>query len=281
MDLVFSAKPGFIEHGKDVNDLVASLHSLLNTAQFIAMYPIMKVLYIPSTNRAFSLPPRERASSTVSPTLKYANTSPMTSKEPKSDNLQFITDYRYQEGEVTHPKATENEAVEPILAECDTTSTVLNTAVLYVTANHAFYAHSSLSSTPQLLQAISHRRSCSMTKLCTLLYLGVMIQESLRIHPPSDAPMPRATAPFSMATSSPAGRRSASSIGPLRVTKTSTVTTLRSSGRNDGWTWMRGQKGARGRMMSGSVGARCSALASMSRRCRSKAISKFEDSPVP
>ena len=196
MDLVFSAKPGFVEHAKDVNGLIASLHYLLNTAQFVAMHPvIMKILYIPFINRHLAPQPTDKKGPGLVNGFAYTQVrerfSNDTTKEPKSDILQSIIDYRDREGDNTHQKTIENEAVGPVLAGSDTTATVLRAAVLYVATNPRILRTLLAELDAAVASGNLSRPIVQHDQVRKLPYLDAVIQESLRIHPVSGAPMYR------------------------------------------------------------------------------------------
>lgn len=61
MQMVFSSPPGFLQQGKDVNNLIGGIHALLNAGQVISQYPqIMKVLHLPLINPLLAPQPTDK-----------------------------------------------------------------------------------------------------------------------------------------------------------------------------------------------------------------------------
>ena len=194
MEMAFSSAPGFVRSGLDVGGLIASLHGLLNAAQFAGLFPIiMKVIHLPVLNAIVAPQPTDRSGpGVINGTAKKQVQERLNGdkENAQSDILQGIIDHRDREGLTIHPKVLENEAVGPVLAGSDTVATTLRAAILYVATN------------PRILRTLLKElddanatgrlsRPVKYEEARKLPYFDAVIQEALRIHPVSGAPMYR------------------------------------------------------------------------------------------
>ncbi len=194
LEMAFSSPPGFVRHGVDVGGLIASLHGLLNAAQFAGLFPvIMNLVHLPVINTLIAPQPTDKTGPGLINGLAKKQVQDRFNGEgthSQCDILQSIIDHRDREGLTIHPKVLENEAVGPVLAGSDTVATVLRAAILYVSTSPRIWRKL----VKELDEAVVARRlsrPARYEEARRLPYLDAVVQEALRIHPVPGAPMYR------------------------------------------------------------------------------------------
>ena len=194
LEMAFSSPPGFVRHGVDVGGLIASLHGLLNAAQFAGIFPIiMKFVHLPVLNTLIAPQPTDKTGPGLINGLAKKQVQDRLDGEgthSQCDILQSIIDHRDREGLTIHPKVLENEAVGPVLAGSDTVATVLRAAILYVSTSPRIWERL-VKELGEAVGAGRLSRPAKYEEARRLPYLDAVIQEALRIHPVPGAPMYR------------------------------------------------------------------------------------------
>ena len=141
MDMLFSNPPGFLDRGKDVDGLIASLHALLVTASIVASFSILpRLILLPWINRLVA----PRATDPSGPgaihglarkQIRQRKESKESHEPKKCDVLQWIMDHNKAEGKDMSPEMLEKEALDQVLAGSDTTSASMRAIIVHVATN--------------------------------------------------------------------------------------------------------------------------------------------------
>ena len=191
MDIAFSTSMNFIRSGYDVRKQIESIHTLLFTAEVMALFPSIPQL----VNHKLWWPllsPKPTAKNGIGAIIGLCQRTVNPRLEnpalKKSDILQWLIDHRDKEGNTLSEEEIRQESFAPITAGSDTTASGLRSMILEITTNPRIYNklmaqidaadNAGLLSTPPTYEEIQRH----------IPYIDAIRKEALRVRPASAAP---------------------------------------------------------------------------------------------
>ncbi|GKZ34130.1 hypothetical protein AbraIFM66950_004310 [Aspergillus brasiliensis] len=190
MDLAFSNRVGFVQQGKDVNSIIGSLTELFNVTRIMTTFPeLQKFINHPWANPLLGTKPtddwgpgmiRGMAINEVRRRVREGNPSGV------KDLLHRFLQYRDEKGQGIPQRELEVEAFTPVIAGPESVATILRVAVVYIVGTPRVYRKlmDEIESTEKLANAAVSTPVISYRETKALPYLGAIVKEIFRIHPP-------------------------------------------------------------------------------------------------
>ncbi|RAH85193.1 cytochrome P450 [Aspergillus japonicus CBS 114.51] len=201
MDLAFSNRVGFVEQGKDVNSIIESLTELFNVTRIMTTFPeLQRFINHPWVNSLLGTKPtddwgpgmiRGMAINEVRRRVREGNPSGV------KDLLHRFLQYRDEGGQGIPQRELEVEAFTPVIAGPESVATILRVAVVYIVSTPRVYRKlmNEIESTERLANAAVPGPVISYRETKALPFLGAIVKEVFRIHPPIGTPFPRVVPP--------------------------------------------------------------------------------------
>jgi len=205
LEMVFSEAPGFINAGADVKGILAATDMFLKMAQVLGIYPIFYHLLQLPFMKQFGPKPTDKEGAGVlfgmaergvkdrAQSVGGVGTDGADGKTQQKDMLQSLTEYRDAAGQPTPLADVKNEALVAVFTGVDTTPAVLRAALLHISTNTVVH-RKLVAEIDAAERAGNLSRPAQFSEVRQLVYLGAILDEALRLHPPMSTPFWR-TAP--------------------------------------------------------------------------------------
>ena len=194
--MLFSEPVGFVEEGRDVDDVITSLHGLLAFVGVAGLHPwIARVLYHPWLFPLIGPKPTDKTGPGALHGFAYKKLDKRLAKHDSGsdphDILQWIMDHKDKEGQHMPRAMLEQESVGMIIAASDTTAGTLRALILAISSNlrvlnrlreeiDSADAKGALSTPPSYGQLLKH-----------IPYVEVLFKEAQRLYPIVGIALPR------------------------------------------------------------------------------------------
>ncbi|KAJ9612934.1 hypothetical protein H2200_002875 [Cladophialophora chaetospira] len=194
--MLFSEPVGFVKEGRDVDNVISSLHGLLSFVGVAGLHPwIAKILFHPRLFPLIGPKPTDKTGPGALHGFTYKQLDKRLAKKDSDssppDVFQWIMEHKDKEGQHMSRAMLEQEGVGMILAASDTTAATLRALILTISSNSRILnklreqidgadAKAALSTPPSYSELLAH-----------VPYVELLFKEAQRAYPIVGIPLPK------------------------------------------------------------------------------------------
>lgn len=196
MDVLYSNPLNDLEQGCDNGNIIGYCRDWLNFTQVVGLYPILyQILQLPGIKNLCSIRPTDKQGPGVLMGIAEKQVRSRTAAVSKTlapckDILQSLLDWRSPSGEKNEIALVQTEVTAATVAGSDPSGTVLRACILYI-ATQPHVRERLLAEIDTADAAGQLSTPARYREARALPYLEAVIRETLRIYPPSAAPLYR------------------------------------------------------------------------------------------